>query len=295
MTILLGMLQHKKFITYSSILWMAWVVILCLLFLYQSNINQEDYHEVASWFSSSNVRIASNKNITKVYESLCKKQKDLCNDKITYKGEYTEEQKKQYAIITLYFTQTLDSIIGKEELIKAIKNVEVSFIKDKRRGYSTHNSVFLHTPWLSYQEYMMVFVHELGHIIDLWVLQGQSKKQNDYFTEFGEKAFAIDDISLQYYALSRDSEYQRKAIETRESFCSIYGMTSPFEDFAECFQLYINHQSYFLNLAGSNKTLAKKYAFFEKITKGNYLYKKLQNISYKDDTQYRYRDTTRMN
>lgn len=141
---------------------------------------------------------------------------------------------------------------------------------------------------------MMVLIHELGHIIDLGILQGQSKKKNTYFTEFGQESFAIDDISLQYYTLSRDSEYQRKNIETRQSFCSIYGMSNPFEDFAECFQLYMNHQDYFRHLSKDNNTLAKKYAFFEQLFDGRYLYNKLQVIPKKNDTQYRYRDSTRM-
>ena len=126
------------------------------------------------------------------------------------------------------------------------------------------------------------------------MMEGQNKKYNQYITEFGKLSFAIDDPSLEYYAFSRESEYQRKSIETKQSFCSIYGMTSPFEDFAECFQLYINHNDYFRYLAKDNNTLAKKYTFLNKLMKNKYLYKKLQNIHYKDDTQYRYRDTTRM-
>jgi len=57
-----------------------------------------------------------------------------------------------------------------------------------------------------------------------------------------------------------------------EDFCSGYGMTNPFEDFAECFNLYLNHNSYFAYLAKNNNALADKYNFFANIFDGYYLF-----------------------
>lgn len=63
-----------------------------------------------------------------------------------YQGEYTEAVKQAYAIITLYFVKTLDTFVGSTYLINTIEKVYISGERDLRRGYSTHRSVFLHTP-----------------------------------------------------------------------------------------------------------------------------------------------------
>jgi len=92
-------------------------------------------------------------------------------------------------------------------------------------------------------------------------LQGINSNKHGAFTEFGKKVFATDDLSLKYYAESWKSETVRKPGSLKKDFCSGYGMSDPFEDFAECFNLYINHHSLFKAMAKNNQILTKKYNF----------------------------------
>jgi hypothetical protein len=49
-------------------------------------------------------------------------------------------------------------------------------------------------------------------------------------------------------------------------------MTNPFEDFAECFNLYMNHNAYFRSIAQNNIILTQKYNFIANILGGSYLF-----------------------
>ena len=42
-------------------------------------------------------------------------------------------------------------------------------------------------------------------------------------------------------------------------------MSDPFEDFAECHNLYLNHHDYFRKLALNNSTIKNKYNFLSNI------------------------------
>jgi len=61
--------------------------------------------------------------------------------------------------------------------------------------------------------------------------------------------------------LSWQSEKIRKSDAVKDDFCSGYGMTDPFEDFAECHNLYLNHNAIFKKMAISNDNMRKKYNF----------------------------------
>jgi len=111
----------------------------------------------------------------------------------------------------------------------------------------------------------------MGHILDLGILQGSQKTIDQTYTEFGKAVFAIDDISLSYYRLSRDSESIRKSTAIKKDFCSGYGMSNPFEDFAECFNLYINHNALFKAYAKDNKMIKNKYNFIAGLFDGKYM------------------------
>jgi len=80
-----------------------------------------------------------------------------------------------------------------------------------------------------------------------------------------------------YYTLSRESEKRRKAKAKKEDFCTIYAMSNPFEDFAECINLYLNHNNYFNTIKKSSTILDKKYNFIAQIFNDNYIHKYLQN------------------
>lgn len=121
--------------------------------------------------------------------------------------------------------------------------------------------------------------HEIGHIIDLGSIQGNSREKNQLFTEFKKVKFEIDDPSLKYYALSRIDEQTRKENMNQEHFCSRYGMTNPFEDFAECHNLYLNHNNLFLFMAKRNATMKDKYNFIANLYGGKYIFDDKDNIT----------------
>lgn len=110
-------------------------------------------------------------------------------------------------------------------------------------------------------EYRGVLTHEFGHVVDLGALQGKSKYKNSDYTEFGKVKFSIDDPSLEYYRYSREAEEIRKNSALKKDFCSGYGMTNPFEDFAECHNLYLNNASLFRQMAKESSVMKNKYNY----------------------------------
>ena len=71
-------------------------------------------------------------------------------------------------------------------------------------------------------------------------------------------------------------------------------MSDPFEDFAESFNLYLNHYAVFKMLAGNNKNLQKKYEYMQKLFDNRYLKADTtQAIAMQDDPKVRVWDTTK--
>jgi len=59
-------------------------------------------------------------------------------------------------------------------------------------------------------------------------------------------------------------------------------MTNTFEDFAECFNMYLNHNWVFRQMATESNILRKKYNFLAKYFKGKYIYSD-KNFIYKQN------------
>ena len=203
---------------------------------------------------------------------------------------------KQEIIIekTISIIQNIDSTLSeKSNITNTIKKIIINKYQKNSRWYSSHDVVTINYGEMSITEFEQVLVHEIGHIIDLWLLQGYSAVKNNKFTEFELSVFGEDDPSLEYYSLSRESESTRKIWSKKQDFCSIYGMTNPFEDFAECLQLYIHHNNYFIEITKRNSVLEEKYRFINKIFNRKNAENKFP-LPKKVNNNYRYRDTTRM-
>jgi len=72
-------------------------------------------------------------------------------------------------------------------------------------------------------------------------------------------------------------------------------MTDPFEDFAECFNLYTNHNSFFKKIAKTNTILKKKYNFIAAIVDGQYMNTNSQDTNIlANNISRRPRDTTKL-
>lgn len=73
-------------------------------------------------------------------------------------------------------------------------------------------------------------------------------------------------------------------------------MSDPFEDFAECFNLYINHNVLFRQIAKSNTILKKKYNIIASLFAGKYLGANTKDLALiKNNNTRRPRDTTKIN
>lgn len=218
-------------------------------------------------------------------------------DKIDFKGNFTDTEKYIYTRIISTLIQFIDENSTEEKQMEEVINrIEINKGNGNRRGYATRDTIIFNL-WSvqSKKEFVQLSTHEMGHITDLGYIQWLSSRKNKSFTEFGKVVFAIDDSSLSFYKLSRDKETIRKAEAKKKDFCSGYGMSDPFEDLAECFNLYINHNSLFRKIAKTNAILKKKYNFIANIFDGQYISSSSQDLSLvKTNISRRPRDTTKI-
>lgn len=219
-------------------------------------------------------------------------------DIITFKGTFNIVEKYNYTKIFSKIVEFVDTYTTKNKSIKTvIHEIEITKQNGERRWYATRNSILFNMGLVSsHTEFIQLSTHEIAHITDLWYIQGSTKQKDKKFTEFGRIVFAINDPSLAFYRISRESETIRKASGEQKDFCSGYGMSNPFEDFAECFNLYINHNVLFRQIAKSNTILKKKYNIIASLFAGKYLAANTKDLSLiKNNNARRPRDTTKIN
>lgn len=223
----------------------------------------------------------------------CNTQDPLCKKIETIEKETIIPYKNQVYNST-YFVN--DNQIIKKKIVDTIKKITIKDDETSKRWYATRDTIVLNIwPTNGLKEFQNLSSHELWHIFDLWVIQGNSNIKSKAFTEFNKVVFSNNDPSLLFYKISRTSEKIRKKGAIKKDFCSWYGMTNPFEDFAECFNLYINNQSFFRYIATKNKNLAHKYNFIATLLQGKFVEKNTQAISLlKDNISRRPRDTTKL-
>lgn len=121
------------------------------------------------------------------------------------------------------------------------------------RGQVTGNKLILSTVIPSNSEQLKVFVHELGHIVDIFYLK---------------KGFFSDPSDV-FYAISWESFNTKKKGQKITNFISGYALSNKYEDFAESFSFYVFHNEDFAKRAKKDSILQKKYDFF-----GSYVFEK---------------------
>ncbi len=236
---------------------------------------------------------------TQRFQTLCDAHQKLCT-KIVFAGDFSSYEKLIYAAAMIRIVTQTDRLLIASWLpsvVDTLRTITINSDGWERRWGATRNTIVLNTSLIdTFSEFFDVFTHELWHIVDLWVIQGVSRNKDQKFTEFGRVVFAADDPSLSYYNLSWTSESTRYFQSRSEDFCSGYGMTNPFEDFAECFNLYMNHNAYFRAIAEDNDILKQKYNFLANILNGWYLFTSQEDVRLAQNkrTWRRPRDTTRM-
>lgn len=220
----------------------------------------------------SNASNSSTSSKATDFDSLCSSEKTLCNI-TTFNGSFSDTEKFSYLKQLQFLITELDNSAKRGNALKeSLKIFVVNKAKADRRGSAGWSKITLNLGGMKYDnEYFQVLTHEMGHIMDLGSLQWASKTKHSNFTEFGKSVFAIDDPSIEYYKYSWQSESIRKSWVKKQDFCSGYGMSDPFEDFAECHNLYLNHQDVFKSLARINTSLKNKYNYFANLYGWTYL------------------------
>jgi hypothetical protein len=186
--------------------------------------------------------------------------------------------------------QYIESIFP--NLLDEIYYIKIQRSSIWRRWYAGHHSIVMNVKDnLTYEQFLEVLTHEFWHIIDLWLLTGKSYQKDMNFTEFWKKAFSIDDLSLQFYKICWLSEKIKKSWVYAKDFVSWYSLTDIFEDFAESFNMFVNHNWVFKKMTKESNLLKKKYNFFTMLLKWKYLQKDT-TFDYKN--WFRPWDSTRM-
>lgn len=224
------------------------------------------------------------------FSSLCQKNQTFC-EKIIRTGTLTQSEKRSYANQYFQIANFLEeNLMQGDPLHSVFKTLIINGETGKRRGGATRKRITINLSSMGDPtEFRGVLTHEFGHIVDLGVLNGISKTKNGNYTEFGKVKFAIDDPSLEYYRYSWDSENIRSQSANKKDFCSGYGMTNPFEDFAECHNLFLNNRQLFRTMASETPVMKNKYNFFANLFDNAILKDNAYQLPYKER---RPRDTT---
>ena len=229
-----------------------------------------------------------------IFLQLCSKYQNICN-KVSRAGSFSDKDKTTKFAYVTYLLRKLDANITRwKDASEALLAMLINERTWSRRWSANWTTITINLWWIEYSnEFFQVISHEMWHIIDLWWLQWTSNNKSSTFTEFNKAVFAVDDPSLEYYKYSRASETVRKSWMTREDFCSWYGMSDPFEDFAECHNLYLNHHDYFRKIAKNNQTVKNKYNFMSNLYGWKYINDSEARYENRENS-YRVWDTTKI-
>ena len=211
------------------------------------------------------------------YSKLCNYYSNWCN--IIEIDDFDYQNKVYYTALTIYLLEFVDKYLP--ALKENLDYIKIQPEKNWRRGYAGHHSIIMNVKKnMSYKQFFEVLTHEMGHVVDLWVLNGDSWFKSKKFTEFWKVVFAKNDPSLEFYKLCWQSEKIKKPDVYISDFVSWYGMTDPFEDFAETFNMYLNHNWVFQQMSSESNILRQKYNFMAKLFNWNYI-RADKNFDYK--------------
>ncbi|MBD3328597.1 hypothetical protein GF340_04810 [Candidatus Peregrinibacteria bacterium] len=148
-----------------------------------------------------------------------------------------------------------------DQHVKPLKNLTLYFSDEGRRGLGGKDTIILRCQNVTDEELVGVLVHEMGHVVDTGLINGTKSSGESNFLDGKTPVYSNDD-SLDYYTISWTNEETLKE-KAEQDFVSLYGMTDPFEDFAESYAFYILHGEEFRELAKYNDALAEKYEYIK--------------------------------
>jgi len=206
---------------------------------------------------------------------------------IDISDEFNYQQKVYYLALSIYLFDFINHFVDLKDNLYYVK---IQPEKIGRRWYAGHHSIILNVKKnMTYEQFFEVLTHETGHVVDLWVLVWNWIFKSHRFTEYWKVNFYKNDPSLKFYSLCWKSEKVKKPDIYISDFVSGYGMTDPFEDFAESFNMYLNHNYVFRQMATESNILREKYNFLAKLFKWKFIHSD-KNYLYK--AWFRPRDST---
>lgn len=198
------------------------------------NNNQEDIKNTKN----------NSENIKKTEEKVEKTEQKSHNFEINY---ILEDYENTLSNLRKF---SLESILISHLFNNKVNNLITDLIeaKEEVRWKMKNWAILMFAPHLlKNEEFISVFIHELGHFVDLYYLRKW------YFW----------DASNKFYDISWKSTKILKSWNGQKDFVSGYAMTNKYEDFAESFEFFILHNKDFLKKAQNSSKLMKKYEFFE--------------------------------
>lgn len=144
----------------------------------------------------------------------------------------------------------------------ALKEVTLDYDPAAHRGLGGGSLIIIRAVDMSAEEFVGVFVHELGHNVDYAYLVPSHEKQASPFTDAGTPLYESDP-SLDFYRISWTSNQYSQEGAVAADFVSGYAMTDPFEDFAETYVYYVLHNREFKALTENSEALKAKYNFMK--------------------------------
>ncbi len=150
----------------------------------------------------------------------------------------------------------------------ALNTLEIRNESNISRGLSSAKKIILHISSIeSSDELQSVFIHEMGHIVDLGAITG-TRGNRTHFKD-GNTPVLSDDLSVKFYEISWNATMTKKQNSKRTDFVSGYAQTDCFEDFAESYLFYRLHGEKFRALAQNSSLLQAKYNFIKQYVFGN--------------------------
>lgn len=157
-------------------------------------------------------------------------------------------------------------------------SIELNNFSSNIRARYSHNTIkIFNIAHLSEEEFLSVFIHELGHYFDIKQLEKQ----------------VFFDLSDNFYDISWSETKILHTGSDKKDFVSGYAMSNKYEDFAESFTYYILYNNDFREKMRQSKNLEKKYDFFSQYIFRNDEFKKTNFRSEEKLADY-YWDTTKI-
>ncbi len=141
-----------------------------------------------------------------------------------------------------------------------LENLQLSWSSKASRGMGGGDTIHIRCNNMTDSELVAVFIHEMGHILDTGVIQGNAASGASAFRDNRIQLFN-DDRSIGFYLINWVNTQQQIRGSSPLDFVSGYAQTDPFEDFAESYVFYVLHGADFSEMAQYNDRLKKKYTF----------------------------------